>query len=146
MAAPAPSELGRPATPDLLLSPYDRHLGLVIDSTSAERVTAHLDIDPEHHLQPAGLVHGAVYCGLVETLASLGAAVTALPAGRMPVGMENHTSFLRPVRGGRLEAVAEPVARGRQTHLWEVTVRDEQDRIVARGTVRLALLEPREDS
>ena len=38
-------------------------------------------------------------------------------------------------------AVSEPVHRGRRQQLWLVTIRDEQDRVVARGQVRLQNLE-----
>jgi uncharacterized protein (TIGR00369 family) len=53
------------------------------------------------------------------------------------VGLENHTSFIRAVRSGRLRATARPITRGRKTHVWEAEVRDEQDRVVATGRVRL---------
>jgi len=124
-------------------SPFDDRLGLVIDSATAEEVTAHLEVDPERHTQPMGMVHGGVYCAMVETLASLGASMSAHPDGRVAVGMENHTSFVRPTRGGTIRGVARPINRGGQTHLWEVTLSDDRRRIVARGSVRLALIEPR---
>ncbi|MFN2591546.1 MAG: PaaI family thioesterase [Candidatus Dormibacteria bacterium] len=102
---------------------------------------AHLDVE-DRHTQPAGLVHGGVYCAIVETLASVGASLTAGADGRVAVGLENHTSFLRPVRQGTLDAVAHPVNRGRLTHLWEVLISDDRRRPVARGSLRLAILDP----
>jgi len=58
------------------------------------------------------------------------------------VGLENNTSFVRAVRAGaRLHAVATPVTRGRRTQVWESTVLDDQERIVAAGRVRLLCLE-----
>jgi uncharacterized protein (TIGR00369 family) len=41
------------------------------------------------------------------------------------------------VREGSLRAVAEPVHRGRLQQLWLVEIRDESERLVARGQVRL---------
>jgi uncharacterized protein (TIGR00369 family) len=53
------------------------------------------------------------------------------------VGLENTTSFIRAVRSGRLRAVARPVTRGRTTQVWEAWIRDEDERLVAQGRVRL---------
>jgi uncharacterized protein (TIGR00369 family) len=86
-------------------------------------------------------VHGGVHCGVVETLASVGAAVVALPRGQRVVGLENSTSFVRAVSSGKLHAVARPVHRGRTTQVWEAWIRDEQDRLVAQGRVRLLCLD-----
>ena len=55
----------------------------------------------------------------------------------MAVGLENHTSFIRAVRQGRVRAVARPITRGRTTPVWQCEVLDEQQRIVATGRVRL---------
>jgi acyl-coenzyme A thioesterase PaaI-like protein len=37
----------------------------------------------------------------------------------------------------------EPIHRGRRQQLWLVTITDDNDRVVARGQVRLQNLEPR---
>ena len=91
--------------------------------------------------QPAGLVHGGIYCTIVETAASIGAAVWLGERGQV-VGVANHTDFIRAVREGELKAVATPIHRGRSQQLWLVEIHDEQQRLVARGEVRLQNLEP----
>jgi 1,4-dihydroxy-2-naphthoyl-CoA hydrolase len=93
------------------------------------------------HRQPYGVVHGGVYSGLIETVASTGAAFNAMKHGRSAVGLENHTSFLHAVREGTLTATARPLMRGRRTQVWEATVVDERGQAVATGTVRLLCLE-----
>ncbi len=125
-------------------NPYGDLMGLVIDSANVEEVRASLVLDPEKHMQPFGIVHGGVYATIAETLASLGAALSAAPAGRNAVGLENHTSFLRAVRGGRIEAVANAVYRGNTTHVWTIEMSGPDGRLVARSTVRMALPELRE--
>ena len=77
--------------------------GLRILSATRDEVVAELEVQPKH-LQAYGIVHGGVHAGVVETLASIGAAVDAMAAGRTVVGLENHTSFLRAVRSGKLRA------------------------------------------
>jgi 1,4-dihydroxy-2-naphthoyl-CoA hydrolase len=113
-------------------------LGLRIDELSADRVTISWTVTADQH-QPQGLLHGGVHCAVVETAASLGGAAWLAERGNV-VGVANQTDFFRGVTGGDLVAVATPVHRGRSQQLWQVEIRDDSDRLVARGQVRLANL------
>jgi len=116
-------------------------MGITITLATKDEVRAELVTGPEH-LQGYGIVHGGVHCGLIESLASVGAALFALPRGQHVVGLENNTSFIRAVRVGvKLRAVATPITRGQRTQVWESRVIDEDDRVVALGRVRLLCLE-----
>src|SRR6266699_1136979 len=116
-------------------------MGVTITKATADEVRAELTVGPAH-LQGYGIVHGGVHCGLIESLASIGAALYALPRSQSVVGLENNTSFIRAVRAGAtLRAVATPITRGRKTQVWEATVEDGEGRIVATGRVRLLCLE-----
>src|SRR5882757_5426463 len=55
---------------------------------TADEVTAEIDVGPQHH-QGYGIVHGGVYSGLIETVASVGAALFAGKSGQSVVGLEN---------------------------------------------------------
>lgn len=116
-------------------------MGLRVLRATRDEVTAELEIGPAHR-QAYGIVHGGVHAGIVETLASIGAALGALPEGKTVVGLENHTTFLRAVRSGKLRATAKPLSRGRRSPVWEGTVFDEEGRVVASGRVRLLVLDP----
>jgi uncharacterized protein (TIGR00369 family) len=121
---------------------FASEIGLVIDSATKDRVVGTVEITARH-LQPYGIVHGGVYCTIVESLASMGAFVNVADQGRLVAGVENHTSFLRSIGTGRVTGVAVPINIGRTTHLWDVEIRDDRDRLVAKGSVRMAVLEPR---
>jgi uncharacterized protein (TIGR00369 family) len=122
------------------LSGWGAAMDLRFVRATAAEVVAELEVSARH-LQPHGIVHGGVYAGMIETVASVGAAVHALSLGRSVVGLENHTSFLHAVREGRLRATARPLTLGRRTHVWEATVADATSRVVATGRVRLLCLE-----
>src|SRR5215475_12361704 len=111
-------------------------LGLVFTRASSDEVACEVPVGP-HLVQPYGLVHGGVYSSIVETLASVGAALFAMPLGLAPVGVENTTSFLRAVRSGKLVGVARPLHRGRTTQVWEVEVRSDDGKLAATGRVRM---------
>lgn len=115
-------------------------LGLRFTAVSADQVVAEITVGSEHH-QPYGLVHGGVYAALVETVCSVGAAMNAMPQGQSTVGLDNHTSFLRACREGRLVATAVPLKKGRRTHVWTAEVHDQDGRLCATGQVRVLVLD-----
>ncbi len=117
-------------------------LGIVWDELSLHRAVAHVQADERHH-QPYGIVHGGVWCSIVESLASVAAALQVAPDGRFVVGVSNSTDFLRSHRTGRVDAVADPIHVGRTQQLWQVVLtRADDGKAVARGQVRLQNVEP----
>jgi uncharacterized protein (TIGR00369 family) len=88
-------------------------------------------------LQPQGIVHGGVYCSMVETLGSVAGAIWLGGRGHV-VGVSNQTDFLRAARSGTLHGESTPIHRGRTQQLWQVLISDDDGRTLARGQVRLA--------
>jgi uncharacterized protein (TIGR00369 family) len=133
--------------PDSLIPPnftasFDTELGLVFTELSPDGARAQLEVKPKL-LQPMGLLHGGVYCSMIESMASTAAFVwLSTKGGGNVVGVNNNTDFLRSIRSGMVYGTAEPLHRGRRQQLWLVTVTDDADRVVARGQVRLQNLEP----
>lgn len=115
--------------------PFARSLGLELNHADGDVVSGTWRASAALH-QPHGIVHGGVHCSVVETLASLGAALWLGDRGRV-VGVSNSTDFFRAVREGTLSSVGRPVHRGRLQQVWVVETHDERDRLVARGQVRL---------
>jgi 1,4-dihydroxy-2-naphthoyl-CoA hydrolase len=120
---------------------WSRAMGLRLLRATRDEVAAEMLIQT-CHLQAYGIVHGGVYAGIIESLASIGAAIHAMSEGKSVVGLENHTSFLRAVREGTLHAVATPLSRGRRSPVWECAIHDDRQRLVATGRVRLLVLDP----
>ncbi|MDT5221674.1 MAG: 1,4-dihydroxy-2-naphthoyl-CoA hydrolase [Mycobacterium sp.] len=122
-------------------APFDSELGLQFTELTPDGARAQLEVKPKL-LQPMGLVHGGVYCSIIESMASV-AAFTWLAAhgGGNVVGVNNNTDFLRAIKSGTVYGKAEPVHRGRRQQLWLVTITDDNERLVARGQVRLQNLE-----
>ena len=123
---------------------FDTAMGFRYVQASLDEVVIEYDIEAKH-LQPYGIVHGGVHCAAIEATCSTGAGLNAIARGQSVVGVENHTSFIRAARGGRVHVTAIPLTRGRRSHVWEATARDEQGRIIATGRVRLLCLDPGSD-
>ncbi len=117
---------------------YVGHTGIELTDASSDSCSGRIVIDETHH-QPYGVVHGGVYCTLVETLASTGGALWAIENGMAGcVGVSNQTDFLRATTDGVLLGLATPIHRGRTQQLWQVEVtRQDDGKLTARGQVRL---------
>lgn len=128
MTTDLPAELGKG---------FDNELGLKFLELTPDGGTAQLTID-DRLLQPAGIVHGGVYCSIIESLASVSGHLWLTEhGGGDVVGVNNNTDFLRAISSGTVTAVATPIHRGRRQQLWQITITDDNDRVVALGQVRL---------
>ncbi|OBK50113.1 PaaI family thioesterase [Mycobacterium sp. 1081908.1] len=139
MSVPTPPDATLPPN---FTAPFDTELGLRFTDLSPDGARAQLEVTPKL-LQPMGLVHGGVYCSIIESMASVSAYtwLNAKGDGGNVVGVNNNTDFLRSIGSGTVYGSAEPIHRGRRQQLWLVTITDDNDRVVARGQVRLQNLE-----
>lgn len=130
-----------PPEPVSALGPFAEALGLRLTAADADAVSAEWEAG-EHLHQPYGLVNGGAHCTVVETLASVGASLWWGERGTV-VGVSNQTDFYRAVRTGPLRSHAVPVHRGGTQQVWLVETHDADERLVARGQVRLQNLSAR---
>jgi 1,4-dihydroxy-2-naphthoyl-CoA hydrolase len=131
--------------PDLTESypvPYERTfdgtVGFEIIELSPEHGVARVQA-VERTFQRWGMVHGGVYAGLAEVLASEATAVGVWDDQKIGFGLSNHTSFLRPVTSGHVEAQARRRHAGRTTWVWDVDLRDDQGRLCGSSRVTIAI-------
>ena len=89
--------------------------------------------------QPYGLVHGGVYAAMAESLASQATTIGVQDEGNIGVGLANHTSFMRPVLEGYVNAEARLIHRGRTTWVWEIELTDDQGRLCALSRMTMAI-------
>jgi 1,4-dihydroxy-2-naphthoyl-CoA hydrolase len=123
-------------TPDDL-NPFLQLVGLRLEEVDGKRVRGTIELGERQHT-PWGLVHGGVYTTAIETAASIGASLAVRDQGMFAVGVTNTTDFVRPMRTGRVDVVAEPLTQGRTQQLWQVDiVRHDDGKRVAHGKVRL---------
>jgi uncharacterized protein (TIGR00369 family) len=112
-------------------------LEIEFDEVQPTRVSGSVAAD-ERHRQPWGLLHGGLYTTAIETFATTGAYEAVKDHGQQAVGVTIVTDFVRPHRSGRLRVQANAIHQGRTQQLWQVELRrTEDDKLVARGQVRL---------
>jgi 1,4-dihydroxy-2-naphthoyl-CoA hydrolase len=111
-------------------SAFDEHYGLEILETSDDEVRARVVVQ-DHHKQPAGLVHGGVFASMAEAMTSIATYLAVRGEGKTAQGLSNQTSFVRPILGGTIHALARRRHRGRSTWIWEVDISDDAGRLCA---------------
>ena len=122
-----------------------RDLGVEFDELSPERVVATMPVD-ERHLQPLGFLHGGVSVTLAESVATVGAWLNC-PTGKAAFGMAINANHLRPKRtGSRLTAVGTPDYSDAEKQVWEVEIRDEDDKRVCVSRCTVAIVDVEEIS
>ncbi len=120
----------------------NKNLGIEYVELEAERVVMTMPVDVRHH-QPLGYLHGGASVVLAETVATTGAWLNC-PPGKVAFGSEINASHLKPKRSGTLTAVGTPLQIGRTNQVWEVDIRDENDKPVCVSRCRLAVVDAEE--
>jgi uncharacterized protein (TIGR00369 family) len=115
-------------------------MGIKLSEATKDRVVATMPITSHHH-QPMGYLHGGVSVLLAESVASWGSMLNIDTDQQAAFGLEINANHLRPKREGVLTAVAIPLHRGRTTHIWDVRITDENDKLVCISRCTIAIVD-----
>lgn len=99
-----------------------------LDDVTPTRVVASMPV--AGNTQPYGLLHGGASAVLAETIGSIGAGIHAAAIGKLPVGIELSCTHHRAARSGRVHATGVPLSNGRSLSTWQITIRDDDDRLI----------------
>ena len=113
-------------------------LGLEIASFDPDELVVTAKVG-EHLFQPAGIVHGGVYVLMAESAASIAATLSIDLSKEIAFGMEINANHLRPVSEGSLKAIATPLHRGKTTHLYDIKIYDEKQRLISVSRCTIAI-------
>ena len=118
--------------------PYFNLLSMKIDAIEMGRSLLEVDVQ-EKHLQPYGIVHGGVYASLIDA-AAFWAAYSTIESTAMTT-VEMKLNYLAPAASGRFMARGKSIKSGKTICLSEATVFDDQEKMLAHGTVTLMILD-----
>jgi uncharacterized protein (TIGR00369 family) len=105
------------------------HVGIEVISAEPDRVLGRIVIGPQHS-NGTDQVHGGAIMSLADTLGAIG-TVLNLPKGAITTTIESKTNFLAAGRGQELTGEALPLHIGRNTMVWQTTIRDAADKRIA---------------
>ncbi|MDE2417274.1 MAG: hotdog fold thioesterase [Burkholderiales bacterium] len=117
------------------------YLGIEFLEIGDDYLTARVPVN-RNTCQPYGLLHGGVSVVLAETLGSTGAACACEP-GQKVVGLDINANHLRSTTSGWVTGTARAVHVGRTTQVWQIDLKDDEDRLTCVSRITMAVLQPK---
>lgn len=115
------------------------HIGIVFTGIGDNYLKATMPVD-ERTRQPYGLLHGGASVALAETLGSVASSLVIDTSVFICVGIEINANHIRSARQGVVTGIATPLHLGSSTHVWDIKIHDERERLVCVSRLTVAIL------
>lgn len=90
--------------------------------------------------QPYGLLHGGASAALAETIGSVASSLCIDKERYICVGLEINCNHIRGKKDGMVTATATPLHIGASTHVWDIKIHDERDKLICVSRLTVAIL------
>jgi 1,4-dihydroxy-2-naphthoyl-CoA hydrolase len=90
--------------------------------------------------QPYGLLHGGASCVLAETIGSVASAMVVDHSKCYCVGLEINANHIRSAKEGFVTGVAYPLHLGASTHVWDIKIHDEKNKLICVSRLTVAVI------
>lgn len=91
-------------------------------------------------IQPYGLLHGGASAALAETVGSVASSMCINTDEQICVGMEINCNHVRGKREGVVIATAQVVHLGATSHIWDIKIKDEQEKLICISRLTMSIL------
>jgi len=118
-------------------------IGIVFTELSDDYIKATMPVDHRTH-QPYGLLHGGASAALAETLGSVASALVIDQEKFICVGIEINANHVRGVKSGIVTGTCSPIHVGATTHVWDIRIHDERDKLVCISRLTVAILKKKD--
>jgi len=115
------------------------HLGIQWTEVGGNYLKAQMPVD-HRTVQPYGLLHGGASCALAETIGSVASAMVVDHSKFYCVGLEINANHIRSVRAGLVTGIAMPLHLGSTTHVWDIKIYDEKEKLICVSRLTVAIL------
>ena len=115
------------------------HLGMEWLEIGPDFLKMRMPVD-ERTKQPYGLLHGGASCALAETVGSIGSHLIIDSSKYICVGLEINANHISSARSGYVIAIATPLHTGSTTHVWDIKIHSEENRLVCVCRLTVAIL------
>lgn len=123
----------------LLKNNMAEHLAIEWTELGDNYLKAKMPVDHRTN-QPYGLLHGGASCVLAETLGSVASALIIDDSKFICVGIEINANHIRSARNGFVHGIVTPIHIGSSTHVWDIKIRNEEDKLICISRLTVAIL------
>lgn len=123
--------------------PMDEHIGIEWTELGDEYLKARMPVD-HRTKQPYGLLHGGASCALAESIGSIASAMVIDPAQFQCVGLEINANHVHSATDGYVTGIATPLHLGKSTHVWDIRIYNESDKLVCVSRLTVAVIQKRD--
>lgn len=116
-----------------------RVLGIEFTAMTHEYLEATMPVN-NHTRQPYGILHGGASAALSETVGSVAASLCIDKDKFICVGLEINCNHVRSKKDGIVTAKASPLHIGATTHVWDIKIHDERQKLVCISRLTMAIL------
>jgi len=116
------------------------HIGMEWVELGPDFLKARIPVD-HRTVQPFGLLHGGASCVLAETLGSVASYLIIDSSKQICVGLEINANHIRSARKGFVTGTAKPIHIGNSTHVWDIRITDEEERLICISRLTVAVLD-----
>lgn len=117
------------------------HLGIEFTEIGADYLVAKMPVDHRTH-QPFGLLHGGASVVLAETLGSVASYLCLKDHTKQyAVGLDINANHIRGVKTGFVYGKVTPIHIGRSTHVWEINIVNEENKLVCVSRLTVAIVD-----
>lgn len=107
-------------------------LGIKYTEIGEDYISGTMPVDKRTH-QPMGIMHGGASAALIETLGSIGSHLFIDSETQFSSGLDLNINHIRAKRSGIVTGKAVLVHKGRTTHVWQVDITNEENKLVSTG-------------
>ncbi len=115
------------------------HLGMEWVAVGDTFMQMRMPVD-ERTKQPYGLLHGGASCSLAETIGSVASYFVIDNEKFICVGLEINANHIRSATKGFVTATCMPLHIGASTHVWDIKITDERDKLICVSRLTVAIL------
>lgn len=115
------------------------HIGIEVIELGDDFIKARMPVD-NRTKQPYGLLHGGASAVLAETLGSIGSALVVDHSKFYCVGIEINANHIRSAKEGFVTGITTPLHLGRQTHVWDIKIYNEENKLVCVSRLTVAIV------
>ncbi|MEI6595599.1 MAG: hotdog fold thioesterase [Bacteroidota bacterium] len=121
------------------------YIGIEVYEIGEDFIKAKMPVD-HRTVQALRVVNGGSYCVLAETLGSVAGNLCLDRDKYVALGLDINANHVRSVSSGYVHATAKPFHLGRTTHVWEIKITDDENKLCSICRLTLSIVEIKNDN